>query len=375
MRPARFVLVGVMCLGILGCSTLGYYAHVAGGHMRVMGARTSIDRVLADPATTPQRRAQLEQLAAARTWAVGVLRLPDNGSYTRFVELDRPFVTWAVFAAPEFSVQPVLQCFPVAGCVAYRGWFDEARAHAEAARLQMRGYQTWVGGVGAYSTLGWFQDPLLSTMLERGGDAAVATLFHEMAHQRVYVRDDTAFNESYAVFVEREGLRQWRRVQGLSQPDEGARLRARVFTGMVLDLRDRLAAVYARDDEPGRMRLAREAEIDAFRARYRELRATPEWADDGRWDAWVEGPINNASLLPFGLYDQWVDAFAALFEQAGRDWDAFHRKVEQLGGQAHDRRQASLEQLQASQSATSTRSTSNTSEAPGGIRLPAPRAP
>lgn len=369
----------VACLAALllgGCQSLGYYAHVAGGHAKLMGERRPIEQVLADPATSPEKRSQLEAVSQAREFASERLSLPENGSYRRFVDLDRPFVTWAVFATPEFSVEPVVHCFPIAGCVAYRGYFDEARAHALARRLQAQGMQTWVGGVGAYSTLGWFADPLLSTMLAGGVDAAVSTMFHELAHQKLYVRDDTAFNESLAVFVEREGMRWWRAEQGWPAPEPSAQARSREFTVRVLALRETLAALYASPLDPDRMRIVRGQQIEAFRAEYQRLRRRPDWQADHRFDRWVAADINNASLLPFGLYDQWVDAFARLFDDAGRDWDAFHAATRELAALDATARTRALQALVSPQSGiTSSSSTSNTSEAPGGMRLPAPRAP
>jgi predicted aminopeptidase len=370
-------LLALACLVLLaGCQSLGYYAHVAGGHARLLGERRPIEQVLADPSTPAARREQLQAVVEARRFATQDLQLPANASYLRFVDLHRPFVTWAVFAAPEFSVQPLLHCFPIVGCVAYRGYFDESRAQALARELQSQGLQTWVGGVGAYSTLGWFDDPLLSTMLDGGVDAAVSTMFHELVHQKLFVRDDTAFNESLAVFVEREGMRQWRREQGWAEPDPGAQARSREFTLQVLALREALDRLYRSGLDEQRMRLAREQQVNAFRADYRRLRRTPGWRDDARYDRWVDSGINNASLLPFGLYDQWVDAFAQLFDDAGRDWGAFHTAAESLAALKPEERAAALSTLMARQSGrTSSNSTSNTSDAPGGIRLPAPLAP
>lgn len=377
LRSGRRTLVALFCLVVLsGCQSLGYYAHVAGGHARLMGERRPVEQVLSDPETSPARREQLQAILEAREFATQRLQLPANASYLRFVELDRPFVTWAVFAAPEFSVQPLLHCFPIVGCVAYRGYFEEARAHALARELRSQGLQTWVGGVGAYSTLGWFDDPLLSTMLDGGVDAAVATMFHELVHQKLFVRDDTAFNESLAVFVEREGMRQWRREQGWAEPDPDAQTRSREFTLRVLALRDALDRLYRSGLDEERMRVAREQQLNAFRADYQRLRQTPGWRDDERYDRWVASGINNASLLPFGLYDQWVDAFAQLFEEAGRDWGAFYTGAKALAALKPQERTAALSALMARQSGrTSSNSTSNTSEAPGGIRLPAPLAP
>lgn len=367
------LLLALLLLG--GCQSLGYYAHVAGGHAKLMGERRTIEQVLADPATPAARRTQLQSVLQARAFASERLALPANGSYRRYVELDRPFVTWAVFAAPEFSVQPVLHCFPIAGCVAYRGYFDPERARGLAQQLQAQGLQTWVGGVGAYSTLGWFDDPLLSSMLEGGVDAAVSTMFHELVHQKLYVRDDTAFNESLAVFVAREGMRLWRREQGWPVPDASTAARSREFTARVLDLRGTLARLYDSPLDDDRMRLARDQQIEAFRAGHRRLRLRPDWQGDARFDRWVASDISNASLLPFGMYDQWVEAFARLFDRSGQEWRSFYAAVEELAGLDATSRVAALEALMPPQSVTSSSSTSNTSEAPGGMRLPAPPAP
>lgn len=380
-RLAAIVLLATASAVVAGtgCTSLGYYAHVASGHAQLLRERESIQRLVEDPETDAALRSQLQVIQDARRFAVEHLNLPDNRSYSQYVALDRPFVTWAVFAAPEFSVSPVTHCFPFAGCVAYRGYFTLEHARAEAKRLTAQGLHTHIGGVGAYSTLGWFADPVLSTMLDRGIDSAVATLFHELVHQKLYVRDDTAFNESLAMFVEREGMRQWREARQWPSPDPGQVMRARAFTERVLALREDLRQLYAAEHDVEQKRAGRERLISAFRDDHRALRAQPGWLDDARFDAWVDGPINNASLLPFGLYDQWVDAFARLFERSGRDWRRFHAAAALLAELPVERRRAELEALQAPSAGQSplisTSSTSNTSEAPGGIRLPAPRSP
>jgi len=323
---------------LAGCQSVGYVAHVAHGHAELLAAREDIDTLVADPSTPESLRRDLTVLREARRFAVATLGLPDNRSYTRFVQLDRPVVTWAVFAAPEFSVDPLLHCFPIAGCVPYKGYFRRELAEREAARLQRDGLQTHIGGVGAYSTLGWFADPLLSTMLEPGLDAAVSTLFHELAHQRAYAPGDAAFNESYAVFVEAEGMRAWRQLQGWPAPDAAAAGRARAFTSSVLALRERLARLYASGLDPARMRAVVQAEHIAFRAAHRRLRQTPEWAADRRFDGVVDGPLDNARLVPFGLYDGHVAAFRGLFHQLDGDWERFHAAVEALAALPRDQR-------------------------------------
>ncbi len=339
-------LVAAGALACAGCSSLRYYAHVAHGEAALLLKRRSVAALVADPHTEAELRERLRGSQAARAFASDRLDLPRNRSYTAYVELGRPYATWNVFAAPEFSVEPVTHCFPVAGCVAYLGFFDRTRAEREAERLVARGDDTRIEGAVAYSTLGWFADPILSSMLRWSDDELDAVIFHELAHQKFYVEDDTAFDESYATFVQEQGLREWRAARGLPPPDEREHRRDDAFTQLVLDLRERLRAVYRRELEPAAMRAAKQREIEAFRARYAALRDR-EWGGDARYDRWVAAPINNASLVPFGLYDRWVPAFAALFRQAGGAWPAFHARVRELGTRPRNERDEALTRLSA----------------------------
>jgi predicted aminopeptidase len=344
-RLARFAFVAFVCLAATACSSLRYYAHVGVGEASLLVHRRPIELIVADEKADPHLRARLAGALDARRFASDRLGLPDNRSYTSYVDLRRPYVTWNVFATPEFSVDPVTHCFPFAGCVAYLGFFDRARAEREAARLAAAGDDTAIEGAAAYSTLGWFADPVLSSMLRWDDDMLAGVIFHELAHQRVYVADDTAFNESFATFVEREGLREWRAARGLPVPDEGRAAHDEAFTALVLDLRARLRALYTRELPAEAARTAKSSEIAAFRERYAQLRAA--WRNDDRYDAWVAKPINNARLVPFGLYDRWVPAFEALFKQSGAeaDWKRFYARVEALARLDAASRQRELEAL------------------------------
>lgn len=312
-----------------GCTSLRYYAHVAHGEAALLAARRPIAEVIADPSTDARLRARLRQAEAARTFASERLALPRNRSYTSYVQLDRPYVVWNVFATPEFSVDPLTYCFPFAGCVAYRGYFARADAERWAARLIARGDDTAVTGVAAYSTLGWFADPVLSSMLHWDDDELDGVIFHELAHQLLYVKDDSAFNESYATFVQQEGLREWRASRGLPAALDTPHAHDAAFTRLVLGLRERLRRVYAAGGSADALRAAKQREIAAFRARYVALR-DGAWHGDRARDGWVEAPINNARLVPFGLYDRWIPAFARVFAAAGRDWPTFHARVKAL---------------------------------------------
>ena len=329
-RPLRW-LVPLLC-GVLlnGCASLDYYAQVSRGQIDLLAAREPVAALLAAPQTEPELKRRLALAQQARSFASAELGLPDNRSYRLYADLQRPYVVWNVFATPELSLQPLTHCFPIAGCVAYRGYYQQGRARGAAALLQAEGLDTYVAGIEAYSTLGWFADPILNTMLRWDDQRLAAVIFHELAHQQLYVQDDTAFNESFASFVEQQGLRQWRAARGLAADDaQEARMR-RQFTALILASRERLQALYDGPLDDTGKRAGKVAEFERLRAEYRTLRDA-QWGGDARYDAWINAPLNNARLLPFGLYDQWVPAFAALFEQAGGDWATFYQRAAELG--------------------------------------------
>ncbi|WP_460878674.1 aminopeptidase [Rhodanobacter koreensis] len=333
-----------MSLVLCGCSSLRYYTQAVHGQGELVFHRHTVSAMVSDPVTAPKLAARLQLAQQARRFASQRLALPDNRSYTSYVDLHRPYVVWNVFATPRFSIDAVPQCFPVTGCVAYRGWFSEADAKADAAKLQARGDDVWVGGVPAYSTLGWFADPILSSMLSWDDDELDSTIFHELAHQLIYVKDDTAFNESFATFVQTEGLREWRQSRGLPPQDDGYQTMDDGFTRLVLDLRDRLKNLYASGVDESAMEAGKQREIEAFRTRYTQWR-DHGWPNDHRYDAWVAEPINNARLLPFGLYDQWTPAFEVLFTRAGRSWPAFYASVRALAKLPKAQREQRLQGL------------------------------
>ncbi|MBB2494335.1 aminopeptidase [Aquipseudomonas ullengensis] len=337
-----------LLLGLLlsGCASLDYYAQLGRGQLALLQAREPVSRVLADPRRDPALKRRLALAQQAREFASARLALPDNHSYRLYADLGRPYVVWNVFATPELSLAPLTHCFPVAGCVAYRGFYVQGRARGAAALLREEGLDTYVAGIEAYSTLGWFADPLLNTMLRWDDERLAAVIFHELAHQRVYVADDSAFNESFASFVEQQGLRQWRASRGLPEQDERQQRQRQQFTALVLASRARLESLYASPVSDEQKRTGKVAEFERLRRDYRQLRDR-EWAGDRRYDAWVEAPLNNAKLLPFGLYDQWVPAFAALFRQADGAWPAFYARAARLGELPLEQRNQALAALAA----------------------------
>lgn len=335
-----------LCLLFLlnGCSSAGYYGQLMQGQWQLLQAREPVAQILADPSRDPRLREQLQRAQAARNFASEHLHLPDNRSYRLYADIGRPLVVWNVFATPEFSLAPLTHCFPIAGCVAYRGYYSQSGARGEAALQKLAGRDVYVGGVEAYSTLGWFDDPILNIMLGWGDERLATLIFHELAHQRVYVKDDTEFNESFATFVEQEGTRQWRAQRGLPPVASTLVAQRDQFTALVLATRERLAALYAQPLSAQAMRTGKAAEFERLRREYRQLRDGP-WQGDRRFDAWINGPMNNAKLLPFGLYDQWVPAFAGLFRQVAGDWRAFYDRAAALGKLPMDERRAELARL------------------------------
>jgi predicted aminopeptidase len=339
----RLIAIPAVGLVLCACSSLSYYTQAVRGQSELVFHRRAVSTIVGDPATDHELAARLRLAQQARQFASQRLGLPDNRSYTHYVDLHREYVVWNVFAAPRYSVDPVLYCFPIAGCVAYRGYFKEAAAKAEVVRLQQRGYDVEIGGVPAYSTLGWFADPILSSMLRWDDDELDSTIFHELAHQLIYVKDDTAFNESFATFVQTEGLREWRQSRGLPAQDDRTQAMDAGFTRLVLDLRERLKTMYASGVGEPAMEAGKQREIAAFRERYQQWR-DHDWPQQHAYDPWVAAPINNARLLPFGLYDQWTPAFGVLFQRAEGNWPAFYAGVRALAKLPKAKRELQLKE-------------------------------
>lgn len=319
-----------LSLGLSACASSRYYVQAAAGQWQVLRARQDLGELIARADTEPKLQQRLQRLAQARDWAVQALGLPDNGSYRSYVALPRDYVLWNVYATPELSLAPLQHCFPIAGCVAYQGWYHESAARAHAQALATQGYDVDVGGVPAYSTLGWFDDPVMSPMLRWDDATLIETLFHELAHQKLYVPGDTAFNESFAEFVGEEGLRQYRRQHPELPGNTQREQHRREFTQQVLARRNQLAALYASSLSEPMQRVLKAETLLGLQRDY-EQRRDGDWQGERRYDAWfAQAPLNNARLLPFGLYDAGVPAFAALYAQSGSDWPRFYAQAAQL---------------------------------------------
>ncbi|CAG1003745.1 MAG: aminopeptidase [Rhizobiaceae bacterium] len=347
MKRAYLRLVAVMGMvaGLTGCTSVSYYAESLNGHINIMAARRDVGKLIADPATPRALRGRLATATSIRQFATDELDLPDNDSYRDFVDIGRDYVTLAVYAAPEFALAPQLWCFAVFGCVPYKGYFSEKSAAEEAAGLKRKGFDVHVAGVIAYSTLGWSSDPLLSTMLGDNEAYLAAMVFHELAHQRVYVEGDSAFNEAFAVAVETTGVEKWLRAAGDAaglRRYEAERGRQADFLALVSQARDELRGVYGAAHPPDWKRAAKAAAIERLRERYRRVR-------DGRWggyrgyDGWFDAPVNNAKLAATSVYSDRVPAFLRLFELCSGDYPRFYEAVRRIGALPHARRAGVLE--------------------------------
>jgi len=310
-----------------GCETLSYYSQAIRGQLGLMGAARPIEAWLADPATPPELRERLEAASRMREFASRSLALPDNGSYASYAELGRPYAVWNVYAAPRFSVEAKQECFPFAGCVSYRGFFSEPDARRHAARLREEGNDVYLGGVPAYSTLGWLDDPLLSTFIRYPDVQLARLMFHELAHQRVYLKGDTTFNESFAVTVEEEGVRRWLEAEGRGGELDAlraARARRQEFALRVAQTRERLSRTYEMKIEEEAMLVRKREEYEKLRADYPAMPAEP----------------NNAYLVSIALYTQLVPQFERLLADCGGDLRPFYDRVEALAASRQGARAA-----------------------------------
>ena len=323
--PALLTLV----LALTGCASPTYYLHALSGQMDVLAKRRPVAAVLKDPATTTQTKQQLELVLRLREFASRELLLPDNSSYRSYADLERPFAVWNVFATPELSLEPKKWCFIVAGCVPYRGYFARDKAEQFAASMKQRGADVYVGGVPAYSTLGWFNDPLLNTFITRSEAELAGLLFHELAHQKLYVSGDSAFNESFATVVELEGVKRWFQQSGKAKETTAYMekiKRREEFTSLVLKHRARLQEIYSSNLSDAEKRAAKARVFEELRGDYASLKAS--WNGYAVFDNWFKQDLNNAHLAAIGLYSQYVAAFQKLLGQQGGNLAGFYRAVE-----------------------------------------------
>ncbi len=336
----RWLLAAGCLLVLSGC----YYTQALRGQLEVMGKREPIVEILADPDTPEALARRLELVADAREFSIMELGLPDNGSYTTYTDLERDFVVWNVFATPEFSLRPKQWCYPIVGCVAYRGYFREEAAISTAQRLARSDYDVYLGGVSAYSTLGRFEDPVLNTMMRWDDIQLVSVLFHELAHQILYIKGDTAFNESFATAVEEIGVERYLRHRGMEDAfasyTERKELRRRLMS-LVDAARDDLETYYSETIDDDEKRLLKEVRLELLEA---DLRA--ELERSGRdADAFLERPFNNARIVSFVLYEGRLSAFRQMLENCGGDLECFYEEARRVSELSPGERDAVLDAL------------------------------
>lgn len=344
-RLVWFSLLGGLLLPPIGCATVGYYGQSLNGHLSLMAKREPIDALVKADDTSQSLKTKLVQVQEVREFASEQLGLPDNASYTSYVKLDRPYVVWNVVATPEFSLEPRQWCFLVVGCVSYRGYYNKQSAIAYAQTLRARGGDVMVAGATAYSTLGWFADPVLSTMLEQPDHYVVAVIIHELAHQKVYIKHDSAFNEAFAMTVEQEGVQRWYLYNDASpalQRYEASLDREQAFIELVLRARERLDELYSKDLDEASMRAQKEKLFAALRDDYARDRA--RIGDD--YQGWFAQDLNNASLALVATYHERVEAFQSLLRSKDGDLSAFYEEVERLGELPAAQREAELARRQ-----------------------------
>jgi predicted aminopeptidase len=339
-------VLAALALLTASCSTVGYYAQAVHGQFALLAAARPIPEWLDDPVTPEDLKRRLQRAQKMRAFASHDLGLPDNRSYTSYADLKRPAAVWNVFAAPELSLQLKSWCYPLFGCATYRGYFAKESAEEFAASLRAEGYEVNVAAVPAYSTLGWFDDPLLNTFIGYGEGELARLIFHELAHQVLYVKDDTAFNESFATTVERVGVRRWLAAEG----DDAARAayalleqRRRDFLALLRTHRDLLAENYTRAASDADKRARKREIFAALQTAYARTRAE-RWSGWPGYDRYFAQSLNNAHLGATGAYNDLVPAFEAVLHAEGDDLPRFYRRVKELADEDKARRTHDLEE-------------------------------
>ena len=347
----KFIKPGLACLVLLiglisGCQSIHYMGQAVTGHLDLLEKRQPVEVLMNDPQAPVELRRQLVLATQMLEFAEEELHLPAGDQYRTYVDIGRPYVVWNVFAAPELSLEPKTWCYPVVGCTVYRGFFTEDSARQYAGRLMTQGYDIMVGGVSAYSTLGWFSDPLLSTFIHRTEAGLAALLFHELAHQLIYVPDDSQFNESFATAVAHEGLRRWY----LLKNDSDQYHRYKVYyqdsqeiLSLIASYRDRLRNLYqlALPDSTKRhqkIELLREMRQDFETLKRQNARLSV-------FSHWFEGPLNNARLISISTYHDYVPAFRQLLKDSQYDLGLFYQQCRRLGNDSPSERRRTLLEL------------------------------
>ena len=349
LNKVKIVFRILICSATLwGCQTVHYYSQAIEGQCRILFKRQPISVIMANSDSPQGLRERLEFILKIREFAENELQLPVNNHYLSYVDVRRPFVLWNVFAAPEFSLTPKTWCYPVAGCAAYRGYFAESDAEQYADSLSKQGYDVYVGGVTAYSTLGWFDDPVLSTFIRFSEARTAALIFHELAHQVLYVKDDTAFNESFATLVEQEGLRRWQQTSGAERIySEYLRQHRRrnQFIQLIMHYRQKLELLYQTDLAPSEKRVKKTTIFSELRDEFNQLKT--HQIGLSAYDVWMNQALNNAKIGSVVAYHDFVPAFKNMLIQNMGQMNPFFEACRQLAQINKDERHQFLDSYMA----------------------------
>ncbi len=347
MASFRFIIFFSVAVALSSCSTVGFYTQALSGQVEISRKAKPISRVLADPATPPLLRNRLEAVQKIRAFASSDLHLPAEDQYDRYANLKRRYVNWVVFAAPEFSVEAHAWWYPILGRLKYRGFFKEQEARAEAERLRKQGLEVYVAGVEAYSTLGWFRDPILNTFAGRKDADLAELLFHELTHQRLYLSGDTDFNEAFATANGQEGARRWLRSQGrladLAQYEKECRI-LREFISSILQTRGELNRLYTTTGVPPEQMRKEKKQIHT-RLIQRIHRLNARYGGSLKVEKWLAEPITNPRLNTVATYYDLVPGFDALLKQANGDLETFYKRVESMKTWTPEKRKQHLMNL------------------------------
>ncbi len=323
---------------LTGCETLSYYTQIASGHLGILAKRKPIEDLIKDANTSVKLKTKLQLVMEARAFAEEHLLLATDGHYLHYVDVERPYVVWNVFAAPELSITPKKWCYPIVGCASYRGYYKEELANAYASKLSAEGYDVYIGGVAAYSTLGWFKDPVLSTFVQRSDGQLSSLIFHELAHQKLYVAGDTTFNESFATVIAQEGLRLW--VEQKGKPEMYSQFviqqqRQSDFAQLIIEYRQKLNTIYlaesSTDKNSADLKRREKQEIyDQLRQAYQKLKIE-KWQGYNGYDGWFGQDLNNAKLVTVAAYYTYVPTLEKKLVELGNDMAKFYAWCKEIG--------------------------------------------
>jgi predicted aminopeptidase len=341
----KLAIASLLIMTLTACVGLDYYLHSATGHLQVISKRQSISELLEQQTTPAELQQQLVQIENIRDFASKTLKLPENDSYRSYVKLDRPYVVWNVVATPEFSLEPLQWCFPIVGCVTYRGYFDHKKAWQFERSLDKDSFDSIIVGVPAYSTLNWFDDPVLSTFSDWPTVSVAKLIFHELAHQKLYVPDDTVFNESFATAVEELGIEIWLQQQNdpsMTRKYRQQQKRQAEFQKLLATTRSRLENLYAGQLPENQKRQQKAAIFSAMRKDYQLLRQG--WHDYPGYDAWFN-QLNNARFASSNSYHRWVPAFKMAMQQEDLDLEKFFWRCQSIAKLSEPTRHQLLDRL------------------------------